>query len=190
MAQNSAQKGLSEKAEARLQEKIKLYPNPKSAAMWALYIAQEELGCLDQRAISWAAERLDMSPVHVTELVTFYTMYRAKPLGKYHVQICRTLSCAVRGARELTESVQRRLGTKPRQVTSDGMWSFEEVECLGSCGTAPLCQINDIFFENLTPQKLTEILDRIEKEKPDLTLSTIDDKLGDGLKGHPKSQII
>ncbi|MBX7137088.1 MAG: NAD(P)H-dependent oxidoreductase subunit E [Oligoflexia bacterium] len=181
---------LSDKAEARLKEKIALYPDPKSAAMWALYIAQEELGRLDDRAVEWTAERLNLSPVNVQELITFYTMYHKEQLGKYHVQICRTLSCAVRGSTKLTECVRKRFGTKPGQPSADGMWSYEEVECLGSCGTAPMCQINDHFFENLTPQKLTEILDRIEKEKPDLKLSTIDDRMGEGLKGYPKSQII
>ena len=181
---------LSDKAEACLQEKIKLYPNSKSAAMWALYIALEDLGCLDERAVDWTAERLAMSPVHVKELITFYSMYHQKPVGKYHVQICRTLSCAVRGASDLTHYVQKRFATNPREVSADGNWSFEEVECLGSCGTAPMCQINDHFFENLTPEKLGQLLDRIEKEKPDLRLSTINDKMGEGLKDYPKSQII
>jgi hypothetical protein len=85
--------------------------------------------------------------------------------------------------------VHQRFGLKPGEVTQDGMWSFEEVECLGSCGTAPMCQINDAFFENLTEQRLGEILSRIETEQPDLKLSTVRDSLGAGLAGHPRSEI-
>ena len=180
---------LSDKAESRIEEIKKKYPNPRSAAMAALYICQEELGHLDQRAVEWTSAKTGIAAVHVQELITFYSMYYQKPLGKYHFQVCRTLSCAVRGARRLTETLQQRFHTAPRQVTPDGMFSYEEVECLGSCGTAPMCQVNDHFFENLTPEKLAEIVDRIEKERPDLKLSTLDDKLGEGLKGYPKSQV-
>lgn len=181
---------LSKEAEARLEQKKQLYPDPRSAAMWALYIAQEELGCLDGRAVEWVSDRLDIPPVHVQELITFYTMYRQHRVGKYHVQICRTLSCAVRGSTKLTEFIRKRFGIAPGQVSADGNWSYEEVECLGSCGTAPMCQINDHYFENLTPEKLADVLDQIEREQPDLSLSTIKDSMGEGLDGHSKSEII
>jgi len=181
---------LSAKAEARIEEIKKLYPDPRSAAMAALYICQEEFGFLDQRAIEWTAAKTGLAPVNVQELITFYTMYYQKTVGKYHFQICRTLSCAIRGAKGLTETLEKRLRVKPGEVTSDGMFSYEEVECLGSCGTAPMCQINDCFFESLDPTKLIQVIERIEKEKPDLKLSTLDDKMGEGLKGYSKSQIL
>lgn len=181
---------LSENAEKRIEEIKKRYPDPKSAVMPALYIAQEELGTITDQAIEWAAEKVGMAPVHVREVATFYTMYYKKPVGKYHVQICRTLSCALCGARKLSEHLKNRLKIGPGEVTPDGMWSYEEVECLGSCGTAPMCEINDCYFENLTVEKFEQILARIEKEKPDLRFSTVNDRLGEGLKDYPKSEII
>lgn len=181
---------LSDAAEKRVVEAKALYPDAKSAVMTALYIAQEELGTINDQAINWVADRIGMAPVHVMEVATFYTMYYKKPVGKYHVQVCRTLSCALCGSKKITEHLHKRLGLLPGEVSADGKWSYEEVECLGSCGTAPMCEINDCFFENLTPEKLEVILKRIEAESPDLRFSAVKDKLGDGLKGHTKSEII
>lgn len=181
---------LSEAAEKRVEELKKLYPNPQSAVMPALYIAQEELGYITEDAIQWVSDRLCMPPVHVMEVATFYTMYYKKPVGKYHIQVCRTLACALCGSKKITEHLKERLGILPGDITSDGMWSYEEVECLGSCGTAPMCEINDHFFENLTPEKLDQIMKQIAEEKPDLRFSTTKNKLGDGLKGYTKSEVI
>ncbi|WKZ56495.1 MAG: NAD(P)H-dependent oxidoreductase subunit E [Bdellovibrionota bacterium] len=181
---------LSAQAETKVEEYKKLYPNVRSAIMPALYIAQEELGSITADAITWVAEKIGIAPVQVMEVATFYTMYYKKPVGKYHVQVCRTLSCALMGGRAITECVKKRLGTAPHEVSPDGQWSYEEVECLGSCGTGPMCQINDHFFENLTPEKLLQIMDRIEKEQPDLRFSAVRDALGEGLKGYPKSEVI
>jgi NADH-quinone oxidoreductase E subunit len=181
---------LSDTAEKRAQEVIVQYPQKRSAVMPLLYIAQEETKYITQQAVDWVASKLDMPPVQVWEVATFYTMYYKKPVGRYHVQVCRTLPCALRGARKISEFVHERLGIKPGEVTKDGMWSFEEVECLGSCGTAPMCQINDAFFENLTDERLGKLLTQIEQEQPDLKLSTVRDSLGAGLAGHPRSEIM
>jgi NADH-quinone oxidoreductase E subunit len=181
---------LSEVAEKRAGEVIALYPQARSAIMPLLYIAQEELGSITQEAVEWVASKLSIAPVQVWEVATFYTMYYKKPVGKYHVQVCRTLPCALRGAKFISEFLHKRLGLQPGEVSKDGVWSFEEVECLGSCGTAPMCQINDVFFENLTEEKLDALMVRIEKEKPDLRFSTIKDELGAGLAGCPKSEVI
>lgn len=181
---------LSEKAEKRIEEIKKLYPDARSAVMSALYLAQEELGSISEDAILWASEKVGLAPVHVREVATFYTMYYQKPVGRYHVQVCRTLSCALCGARQITEALQKRFGIKPGEVSKDGMWSYAEVECLGSCGTAPMAEINDTFIENLTPEKINSILDRIAAEKPNLSLSTVTDSLGAGLTGSPKSEVI
>ena len=158
--------------------------------MVALYIAQEELGHITKDAIEWVADRVGIAPVHVEEVATFYTMYYKKPVGKYHVQVCRTLSCALCGSKKLTEFLRDKFKLRSGEISADGMWSFEEVECLGSCGTAPMCEINDHYFENLTPEKLGALLERIEKEKPDLRFSAVNDKLGEGLKGCPKSEVV
>ncbi len=180
---------LSAAAEKRAAEIIPLYPQSRSAVMPLLYIAQEEFGLITQEGIEWVASKINLPPVQVWEIATFYTMYYKKPVGRYHFQVCRTLPCALRGAKLVSEYLHKKLGLLPGEVSKDGMWSFEEVECLGSCGTAPMCQINDVFFENLTEAKLGEIIGRIEKEKPDLRFSTIKDELGAGLSGSPKSEI-
>lgn len=181
---------LSEAAERRLIELKNLYPVARSAIMPALYIAQEEFGYISQKALEWVSARIEVPLVQVQEVATFYTMYYRKPVGKYHVQVCRTLSCALRGSKELTAQLVKRLKVKSGEVTADGKWSFEEVECLGSCGSAPMCEINDTYFENLTPEKLDHIMQRIEQENPDLRFSTVKDGLAEGLKGHPKSEVI
>ena len=181
---------ISENGERRLKEVMALYPDARSAAMAALYIAQEELKVLDERAVAWVSERLGMSAIQVQELISFYGMYHSRPVGRYHVQVCRTLSCAVLGGKFIAEYIFNRFGTKPGEVSANGMWSLEEVECLGSCGTAPVCLINDCLFEKLTAEKFRLIVDRIEKEKPDLSLSTVRDELGGGLKGYPRSEVL
>ncbi len=180
---------LSDAAEKKVQEIIKRYPHAKSAVMPALYIAQEELGWITPEAIDWVAAKINIPPAQVKEVASFYTMYYKKPVGKYHIQICRTLSCMVCGARGLTSYVKERLKVKASEVTADGLWSYEEVECLGSCGTAPMLQLNDVFFENLTAEKLGQLMDKIEKELPDLRFSTIKDELGKGLPDMPRSQV-
>lgn len=181
---------LPPEAEAKIEEIKKRYPDQKSAIMPALYIAQEHLGWVTPEAVQWVSEKVGVPPVHVMEVATFYTMYYKKPVGKYHFQVCRTLSCALRGAKQITEHLHDKLGLKPLEVSEDGMWSYEEVECLGSCGTAPMCQINDVFFENLTPGKLDEVIKKIEKEKPDLRLSGTTEELGKGLPNQPRSEVI
>lgn len=181
---------LSAAAEARAKEIIGQYPQTRSAVMPLLHIAQEELGYITQSAVEWVAEKISLPPVQVWEVATFYTMFYKKPVGKYHIQVCRTLPCALRGAKKISEFVHERFGIKPGEVTQDGFWSFEEVECLGSCGTAPMCQINDTFFENLTEEKLDQLLTRIQNEQPDLRLSSVRDDMGAGLSGAPKSEII
>lgn len=180
---------LSEEAEKQVAAYKALYPSEKSAVMPLLYMAQEELGWLTNEAILWVADRLSLAPSHVREVATFYTMYYKKPVGKYHIQLCRTLSCMLCGAKELAAHIKQRLGVKAGQVTENGFWSFEEVECLGSCGTAPMVEINDIYFENLTSEKLDAIMDRIEKEQPNLRYSAKTLELGDGFKGFPKSEV-
>lgn len=180
---------LPDAAEKRLAEVVKRYPAAKSAVMPALYIAQEHFGSITEEAVAWVSQRLDLPPAHVQEVATFYTMYYKKPVGRYHIQVCRTLSCMLCGARDLVAHIRQRFNIRAGEITADGMWSYEEVECLGSCGTAPMVEINDVFFENLTPEKLDQVLDRIAKELPDLRYSGVREELGAGLAGAPKSEV-
>lgn len=180
---------LSERAEKRIEEIIARYPRKKSAVMQALYLAQEELGWVSPAAVRWVASRLELSEAHVYQVATFYTMYYKKPVGKYHFQLCRTLSCLLCGARGLADRLRDDLGIEPGEVSGDGLWSWEEVECLGSCGTAPMIQINDVYFENLTPATLGSLIERIKREQPNLRYSTARRSLGLGLGDHPRSQV-
>lgn len=181
---------LSAAARKKLDEIRAGYPRVQSAVMAGLHIAQEEHGSLSDEVIDWAAQEFEMSPAHVLEMATFYTMYHREPRGKYHVQVCRTLACALCGARKLTEKLRERFQVGPGEVTPDGTWSYEEVECLGSCGSGPLCEINDSYFENLTVDKLDALLTRIEKEKPDLSYSTVRGEMGRGLRGELRSAVM
>ena len=175
---------------SKLDVLVAKYPSKKSAVMPALYLAQEHVGWVSKEAITWVSEALDLPPAHVESIATFYTMYYKRPVGKYHIQLCRTLSCMLCGAKNLTKFLKERLKVNAMQVTTDGNWSWEEVECLGSCGTAPMVQINDVFFENLTPETLSTLMDQIEKEKPDLRYSTKNSSMGTGMPSHPRSQVI
>ena len=181
---------LPEEFEKRLDSLRAMYPEDRSALMPALYLAQEYFGYVTDDAIQWVSNRLNVPPVHVMEVATFYTMYYRKPVGRYHIQVCRTLSCALRGSRKIVDCLRRRFHLESGEVSADGMWSYEEVECLGSCGTAPVCGINDTYFENLSEEKIASIIDAIEASKPDLGYSTLRDSVGEGLPGHPKSEVI
>lgn len=164
--------------EQRLQDLKRLYPQERSAILPALYLAQEHFGWINEDAVEWVSARLDIPPVHVLEVATFYTMYYKNPVGRYHIQVCRTLSCALKGSRNIVEYIRKRFGIGPGEISSDGMWSYEEVECLGSCGTAPACEINDTYFENLTEEELERIIRTIEQNTPDLRFSTRRNAMG------------
>ncbi len=182
---------LSSEALIRVEELKNYYPSKKSAVMPLLQLLQEEQGKISEDGIIWVAEQVEMSPVHVRELVTFYSMYTTKERGQYHFQVCRTLSCAVmgEGSKKICQAIEKRCDVKEKAVSANGLWSFEQVECLGSCGTGPMCEINDTYFENLTAEKITEIINLIEQEKPDLKFSTKKDALGSGLKNYSPSAV-
>ena len=127
-----------------------------------LYLAQEEFGHLSHEAIAYIAKLMDQPPARVHGVVSFYTMFNVKPIGRYHIQVCRTLSCALRGAENVTGWIKKTLGIEVGQTTADGRFSLSEVECLASCGTAPMMQINDDYYENLTEEKIAEILQSLK----------------------------
>jgi len=135
------------------------YPQPSGALLPVLWEVQKSKGWIDDEAERWVAERLGLTPAHVHGTVTFYTMYKQKPTGKYHIQVCTTLSCMLRGSDELVEHLERKLNIKCGEVTPDGKFSLVRVECLGSCGTAPMFQLNDDFHEDLTLEKVDRLLD-------------------------------
>ena len=148
--------------EAEIEELIAHYPHKRSASLMLLHAVQEQLGCISREAIEWIAAKLDLQPINIYELVTFYPMFRREPAGKYQVKVCRTLSCALGGSRKLHEHFCRKLGLDPdaheMQTTQDRKFSLEFVECLASCGTAPVMMCNDDFYEGVTTAKAEEIL--------------------------------
>ena len=141
---------------------LKKYPFKKPAVMPVLYIAQEQNGYISDEVIRAVAEILDMTPQEVLGVVTFYTMYHQKQMGKYHIQVCTNVSCMLRGGYEIFASVKEKLGIENLQVTGDKVFSIEEVECMGSCGTAPMIAVNEDYYENLTKEKVIEILDSLK----------------------------
>ena len=135
------------------------YPTKKAAVMPVLYIAQEQNGWISLEVMREVASILEMNAEDVLGVVTFYTMYHQKPMGKYHIQVCTNVSCMLRGAFPLYDKVREKLGIGNGGVTSDQKFSLEEVECMGSCGTAPMIAVNEDFYENLTVEKAEEILE-------------------------------
>jgi NADH-quinone oxidoreductase E subunit len=151
-------------AQAKFEEIVTRYPIRRAAIMPTLWLAQEEFGHLSEEVMEHVAELLGLSPAFVASVVSFYTMYYRHPMGRHHVQVCRNLSCTLRGAERITACLVKRLGIGVGETTADGKFSLSEVECLGSCGTAPMMQVNDDFCENLTIEQTLEIIDRLERD--------------------------
>lgn len=148
----------SAEVEAEIDRHIAKYPVRRSAIIPLMFIVQRERGYLDPPGVAYLAKRLALRYTDVWEVATFYTMINTRPVGKYHIQVCRTLSCKIRGSDKITEYCSQKLGIKPGETTEDGRFTLSEVECLGSCGTAPMFQINFDYHENLTPEKIDQIL--------------------------------
>jgi len=138
---------------------VQRYPEKKAAMLPVLWEVQKSKGWIDAESEAWVAERLGTTAAHVHGCVTFYTMYKQKPSGRHHIQVCTTLSCMLRGSDELIEHLKTKLGIEEGEVTADGKFSLMRVECLGSCDTAPMFQLNDDFHENLTLEKVDQLLD-------------------------------
>ena len=146
----------------KFEETVNRYPKKEAAMLPVLYLAQQEFGHLGEEAIAYVAKILQQPPARVHGVVSFYTMLNMKPIGRHHIQVCRTLPCALRGAEKITGFLKQKLGIELGQTTSDNRFTLTEVECLASCGTAPMMQINDDYYENLTEAKVTEILESLK----------------------------
>ena len=147
---------------ARIDEVIPHYPSKRSATLPLLHLIQEDVGYIPQEAIEWVAARLELQPINVYEVVTFYPMFRQKPIGRRHVKVCRTLSCALLGAYRTCEAFEREFGVRRGEVSADGEVTVDFVECLASCGTAPVVMINDTYHENMSIEKLDELLEGLK----------------------------
>ena len=151
----------SETGCAEFERLLTRYPDRKAVILPALHLAQKEFGYVSDEAIVYIAGLVGTSSSEIEGVATFYTMYNRKPVGKYHVQICRNISCSLLGAEHLIEHVSKKLGVRPGETTPDGKFTLAKVECLGSCGTAPVMQVNDEYHENLTVESIDRILDNL-----------------------------
>jgi len=148
----------------RIDEVITHYPVKRSAVLPLLHFVQEDQGYLSDEAIEWIASKLGIQPINVYELVTFYPMFRRKPIGRRHIRVCRTLSCAIVGGYRTCAEFQRQFGTKLGDVSPDGEVTVEFVECLASCGTAPVVMIDDELHEKVDAAKARALCERIKAE--------------------------
>jgi len=147
-------------------EIVKRYPTRRSAIMPALYLAQEKYDCIDETAYQAISEILDVPEIWVFELASFYTLYNRKEIGKYHLQLCTNVPCMLRGAYDLMDHLQTRLGIKKGETSKDGLFTLTAVECIGSCDVAPAIMFNQTYHNNLSKERLDKILDQLsETEK-------------------------
>ena len=138
---------------------LKRYPEKKAAVMPLLYLAQEQNGWISREVMKEVASILGMPADEVLGVVTFYTMYHQKPMGKYHLQVCTNVSCMLRGAYKIYDHIKDKLSIANGGITEDAIFSLEEVECMGSCGTAPMIAVNEDYFENLDVEKVDQIIE-------------------------------
>ncbi len=150
---------LSEEGLKKVKTELKRYEAIESAIIPSLYVAQKENnGWISDEVIDHLSEVMEIPRSKINEVFKFYTMFNQKPVGKYHVQVCTNISCSLNGGRELCANVLKELNVKLGEVTMDGRFTVSKVECLGSCGTAPMMQVNDDYYENLTPDSAMNIL--------------------------------
>lgn len=149
----------------QFEEVLTRYPTKRAAILPTLWLAQGEFGYLSSEAVEYVAGLLDLSPATVQGVVTFYTMFATRPMGRFHVQVCTNLSCTLVGARTLVGRLEDRLGVKVGETTEDRAFSLSEVECLGSCGTAPVVQVNEDYHERQTTDSVVHLIDRLAAPK-------------------------
>jgi NADH-quinone oxidoreductase subunit E len=156
---------LSEKLDKFFDEKMKEYPTKRSFLVPMLIYSQDEVGCVSDDVISHLAKKTELTELEVRNVVSYYSMLRTKPIGKFNVQVCTNICCMLRGSDELFEHCKKTLGIGHKGTTPDGVFSLEEVECIGACSWAPAVQVNYDFHENLTPEKMDKVLEGYRKKR-------------------------
>lgn len=157
----------SPELESKFARMLEIYPpgRTRSAVVPMLLYAQDEVGHISNELIEEVAKRCKVTPLQVDETVGYYSMLHRKPLGKYHVQVCTNISCLLAGGEELYEHASKKLGLKNKEVTADGQFSLEEVECMGACSWAPAIQLNYDFHHHVTPEKLDALIAERRKKQ-------------------------
>jgi NADH-quinone oxidoreductase subunit E len=154
----------SEEFETRFTEMLTHYPTRRSALVPTLLYAQDEVGSLSDEVIAELAGRLDLTELEVRNVISYYSMLTTKPRGKYNVQVCTNIACMLRGGEEILHHCKKKLGIDHKGTTEDGLFSLEELECIGACSWAPAVQVNYDFHENLTIEKMDQVLDEYKKK--------------------------
>lgn len=154
----------SDEVVAEMKSHLEKYPEgrERSALIPLLFVIQRERGYLDNPGVNYLAKFLNLEVTAVWETATFYSMFNLHPIGKHHIQVCKTLSCRIMGEPDITGHICKRLGIKPGETTEDRKFTVTRVECLGSCGTAPMLQVGFDYYEDLTTEKVDELLDSLE----------------------------
>lgn len=155
---------LSDQFEQRFTEMLTHYPTKRSVLVPTLLYMQDELGYLGDEAIAEIAQRLELTELEVRNVISYYSMLTTKPRGRYNVQVCTNVSCLLRGGEKILHACKNKLGIGHKGTTPDGMFSLEEVECIGACSWAPAMQVNYDFHENLTPESVERLLDECKKK--------------------------
>ena len=150
---------LSEETILKIDALIPKYPEKRSAALMIIHLIQDELGSIDLEACEWIADKLELQPINIQELITFYPMLREKPWGKKHIRVCRTLPCALRGSYATCQALEKKLGVKEGHVRDDGEYSIEFMECLADCGEGPVVMVDEETYENVDSVKAGELAD-------------------------------
>jgi NADH-quinone oxidoreductase subunit E len=154
----------SDEFESRFAEMLTHYPTKRSVLVPTLLYAQDEVGYLSDDVIVELAKRLDLTELDVRNVISYYSMLVTKPRGKYNVQVCTNIACMLRGGEEILNHCKKRLGVGHKETTEDGLFSVEEVECIGGCSWAPAVQVNYDFHENLTTEKMDNVLDEYRRK--------------------------
>jgi NADH-quinone oxidoreductase E subunit len=149
--------------EKKIKELVSRYPKKQAAILPVLHLVQRELGYISEDGEKWVADLLEINPVKVREVVTFYSMLSQKPLGKYHIQICSNLTCSLMGAESLIDYLSEKLGIKPGETSEDGKYTLTTVECLGACDQAPSMMVNTDYYGNMDEKKIDKILKELDK---------------------------
>jgi len=165
MISNAHTTMFSKSTEKEFQELIQKYPSKRSALIPALYIVQREMGYVTAEGVEYVGKLLGMTPAQITEVASFYTMLFLRPVGKNVLWVCHNLSCSLCGAEEIIDHLQKKLGITTGETTPDGTFTLLRQECLASCDTAPVMQVNDDYEENLTLKRIDEILDKLRENK-------------------------
>ncbi len=155
----NTQISFNEETEAKFRQLLGKNPTKQAVVLPALWLAMDQWGYLTADVIEYVANRLDQAPVSVWAVVEFYTMFKTEKTGEHHIQLCRNMTCTMRGCEDLEAVIKNHIGIGPGEQTEDGLFSLELVECLGSCGTAPVMRLDEHYFEHLTEEKLVRILE-------------------------------